>query len=233
MKSANQMTALPSWLGAGATWSLARAAIVVALAAFSSARADVVTDWNATALGLTTLSAPPAELRALAITHAAMFDAVNAITRSHAPYLVQPTAPADSSADAAAASAAHGVLLWLFPGAKTPLDAALAAAASAELSAGAVGCTRYGAWLRVIALTASNIAAWVIASARSSAGGALNVVRPSAVAFQSVTTSARAWASASSAANATLQGLRSNLAMSVFQWLMRAELHYARAGRAA
>ena len=127
MKSANQMTALPSWLGAGATWSLARAAIVLALAASSSARADIVTDWNATALGLTTLSPPPAELRALAITHAAMFDAINAITRSHAPYLVQPTAPADSSADAAAASAAHGVLRWLFPGAKTPLDAALAA----------------------------------------------------------------------------------------------------------
>src|SRR5215204_2397286 len=81
--------------------------------AHAHARADVVTDWNATALGLTTLSAPPAELRALAITHAAMFDAVNAITRSHAPYLVQPTAPADSSADAAAASSAHGVLLWM------------------------------------------------------------------------------------------------------------------------
>ena len=100
---------------------------LVLLLASPQARADVVTEWNVTALGLTTPSAPPAELRALAITHAAMFDAVNAITRSHTPYLAQPAAPADSSADAAAASAAHGVLLWLVPGAKTPLDAALAA----------------------------------------------------------------------------------------------------------
>ena len=99
-----------------ATFNLKPCSVALAaLLGLAQARADVVTDWNATALGLTTLSAPPAELRALAITHAAMFDAVNAITRSHAPYLVQPTAPADSSADAAA---------------------------SAELWAGAVGCTR-------------------------------------------------------------------------------------------
>ena len=36
---------------------------LAALFSLAQARADVVTDWNATALGLTTLSAPPAELR--------------------------------------------------------------------------------------------------------------------------------------------------------------------------
>jgi len=44
----------------------------------------------------------------------------------------------------------------------------------------------------VIALTASKIAAWVIAIARISTGGGLDTVMPRAVMFQSVTTSARA-----------------------------------------
>ena len=40
------------------------------LLGLAQARADVVTDWNVTALGLTTPSPPPVESRALAITHA-------------------------------------------------------------------------------------------------------------------------------------------------------------------
>lgn len=111
------------------TTSLRPTAIAAAalLLCIGSARADVVTDWNATALGVTQASPPPVETRAITITHAAIFDAVNAITRTHQPLLVQQAAPAGSSQDAAAASAAHGVLIALYPGAKVALDAALAA----------------------------------------------------------------------------------------------------------
>jgi hypothetical protein len=92
-----------------------------------TARADVVTDWNLTTLSITQASPPPVELRAVTLTHGAIFDAVNALTRTHQPLLVQPAAPAGSSQDAAAASAAHGVLIVLYPGSKATLDAALAA----------------------------------------------------------------------------------------------------------
>lgn len=107
---------------------LARVLCLAATLASPAAGADVVTDWNVTALGLTQAAPPPIELRTLALTHVAIFDAVNAVTRSHQPYMTPavPAAP-DSSADTAAAAAAHGVLLSLFPGQKTALDAALQA----------------------------------------------------------------------------------------------------------
>jgi hypothetical protein len=107
----------PTAIGAAALLSLC----------IGGARADVVTDWNVTALGVTETSPPPVEMRTMAITHAAIFDAVNAVTRTHKPYLVQPAAPQGSSQDAAAAGAAHGVLIWLHPGSKPALDAALSA----------------------------------------------------------------------------------------------------------
>jgi hypothetical protein len=89
------------------------------------AHPDVITDWNITALGATEALSPQAEIRALAMTHAAMFDAVNAITRSHTPIIAQPSAPDGSSVEAAAASAAHAVLLALLPARKAALDNAL------------------------------------------------------------------------------------------------------------
>lgn len=98
------------------------------LPALPSARADVVTDWNVTALSLTLSSPPPIEMRTLAMTHVAMFDAVNAVTRTHEAYMKPaPTAPAGTSADAAAASAAHAVLVSIYPQQKPALDVALQA----------------------------------------------------------------------------------------------------------
>lgn len=92
------------------------------------ARADVVTDWNVTALSLTISSPPQIEMRTLALTHVAMFDAVNAVTRTHQAYMTPaPTAPAGASAEAAAAAAAHGVLMSIYPQQKAALDAALQA----------------------------------------------------------------------------------------------------------
>lgn len=61
-----------------------------------------------------------------AMMHAAIYDAVNAIDRSHKPYLIRLARPErDASQDAAADAAAHEVLIALYPAFKTSLDAEL------------------------------------------------------------------------------------------------------------
>ena len=57
----------------------------------------------------------------------AMYDAVNSIDRHYQPFAVKIGAPAGASEDAAAASAAHDVLVHYFPAQATTLDAALTA----------------------------------------------------------------------------------------------------------
>jgi hypothetical protein len=58
--------------------------------------------------------------------HAAIYDAVNAIDRTHRPYLVRLSGVSrDASQEAAAAAAAHDVLVALYPAFKATLDAAL------------------------------------------------------------------------------------------------------------
>jgi hypothetical protein len=95
------------------------------------AQADVVTDWNATGLRATNYLAGGfnsfLQVRAMAFTHAAIFDTVNAIDRRYAPNAVDLRAPAGASVDAAVAAAAHTVLVKLSPGQKGMLDTALAA----------------------------------------------------------------------------------------------------------
>jgi hypothetical protein len=93
-----------------------------------TARADVVTDWNQTAI-ITFKAAGvgfPPQTRALAMMHAAIFDAVNATNHRYTAYAVDIYAP-DASPEAAAAAAAHGVLLNLIPSQQVNLDAAYAA----------------------------------------------------------------------------------------------------------
>ena len=64
--------------------------------------------------------------RSFAILHAAIYDAVNAIDRTHRPYLVRLSGvPRDASEEAAAAAAAHQVLVALYPAFQATLDAAL------------------------------------------------------------------------------------------------------------
>lgn len=108
------------------TSALLAAAIVLGSA--SCARADVVTDWNQTAIRATEIAgAPvPVQTRVMAMVHAAMFDAVNAIERKYSVYAVDVSAPPGASADAAAAGAAHGILERLYPQQKAITDAALA-----------------------------------------------------------------------------------------------------------
>ena len=92
-------------------------------------RADVVTDWNSVALQAirTDRTSPPRASRTLAILHVSIYDSVNGIRRTHAPYLVRDRAPANASIEAAVAAAAHKVLVNSFPNQRTNFDAALTA----------------------------------------------------------------------------------------------------------
>jgi PAP2 superfamily len=92
-------------------------------------RADMVTDWNVTAVNATAV--PPNSIlqsRVLAIVHGAIYDAVRAVDQKGAPYAVDLKAPAGTSVDAAVAAAAHAALVRLAPTQRPMLDAALTAA---------------------------------------------------------------------------------------------------------
>jgi hypothetical protein len=89
-----------------------------------------VVQWNRTLLIIVrTPGAQPATIhstRSLAIMHAAIYDAVNAIDRRHKPYLVTvPDVSPNASQEAAAAAAAHEVLVGLYPAFKSTLDGEL------------------------------------------------------------------------------------------------------------
>jgi len=95
---------------------------------------DQVIQWNRILLGiLRTPGAQPATIhptRSMAILHAAVYDAVNAIAKTNAPYLVDLGAPRHASEPAAAAAAAHAVLVRLYPAQAAILDADLAGSLS-------------------------------------------------------------------------------------------------------
>jgi hypothetical protein len=101
---------------------------LAALITSSNSRADVVTDWNATAETAIRASVanPPLQARALATVNAAIFDAVNGIARSYEPYFVTDAAPPGARQEAAAAQAAFTSLKGLFPGQSALLDEQLA-----------------------------------------------------------------------------------------------------------
>lgn len=88
---------------------------------------DPVLEWNTIAqASVLAASAPaPQQYRSLAIVHTAIFDAVNAIDRRYTPYIYKAQAPTGTSAPAAVASAAHEVLVRLYPLGQPTLDAAL------------------------------------------------------------------------------------------------------------
>src|SRR6478672_2787618 len=86
-----------------------------------------VIDWNQTLLSIVnTPGAQPANIqptRNFAILHAAIYDAVNAVDRTHEPYLIAVRAPHNASETAAADAAAHTALVALYPSQQTALDA--------------------------------------------------------------------------------------------------------------
>ena len=113
------------------TGLLAALAALLAVAA-APARADTVSDWNQTAANTLIGTTPPLQppqitVPHLAMVHGAVYDAVNAIDGGHEGYLLSAKVgrPTDSK-DAAAATAAHRVLVHLVPAQQAALDAQLA-----------------------------------------------------------------------------------------------------------
>jgi hypothetical protein len=114
----------------GALLALAGLALA-ALVAPGLARADMVTDWNvnaSTALFVTAAQPPAQSVLHMAMVHGAVYDAVNAIDGGHEGYLLTSrlATPSDSK-EAAAAAAAHRVLLNIVPAQQATLDAQYAA----------------------------------------------------------------------------------------------------------
>jgi hypothetical protein len=70
-------------------------------------------------------------VRSYAIMHAAMFDAVNSVEGSHTPYLTEVPGSENASLEAAAAQAAHDVLVGLYPTRAAVFDAELIASLQA------------------------------------------------------------------------------------------------------
>ena len=104
------------------TWR-AVAIFATLLAIPAGVRADAVTDWNAIAVQATITGARPGPTGALdiAMTHAAVYDAVQAIEGRYEPYHTQ-IPGASGSPVAAAAKAAHDVLVNRFPAQTASLD---------------------------------------------------------------------------------------------------------------
>lgn len=113
-----------------ALWLLLWCSVLLAPLA---ARADVVTDWNMTAIRAAQASGQPNPMfaRNMAMVHAAIYDAINAIDRRHTAYAVDTKAKPGASIDAAAAAAAYGVLIKLYwtqtPAFDVALEGSLAA----------------------------------------------------------------------------------------------------------
>src|SRR5262249_46788678 len=108
--------------------SLGSLLIIALLAGPGLARADVAMGWNEITVAAAARGKHGASdaSRTTALVHAAMFDAVNAVEARYTPYKVAVKAPAGASPDAAAVSAAHAVLVRLYPDQKPALDQASA-----------------------------------------------------------------------------------------------------------
>jgi len=93
--------------------TLAAAVALAVLIVCAPARADSVTEWNKNASdvvhGIGQQGSP--SIVHLAMVHAAVYDAVNAIDRRHEPYVSMPRAKRWYSKDAAVATAAYHVLV--------------------------------------------------------------------------------------------------------------------------
>src|SRR5215211_8672949 len=93
------------------------------------ARADVITDWNATALAVmkaVNVAGNP-WTRSMAMVNVSMSDAVNSVQNRYSRYITELPIDPDASAEAAAAAAAREILMRQYPGQKTRIDTAFAA----------------------------------------------------------------------------------------------------------
>ena len=129
IRSVNEWTAVRNTL----TTALAIVALALGVLAPPVSAADEVTDWNQILVSALTATAtsPQNAGRIAAMTHAAVFDAVNGIDRRYTPYFVTDEAPRGASRRAAAVQAAYVVLKTLLPaqaaGFERQRDASIAA----------------------------------------------------------------------------------------------------------
>ncbi|MCI0540733.1 MAG: phosphatase PAP2 family protein [Verrucomicrobiales bacterium] len=98
--------------------------LAAALASAACVDADVVIDWNNALLEAIRAesTAPPLAARNLAMVHAAMYDAVNSIARTHQAYRFDLPAPSGALVEAAALGAAHEVAVNVCPGQRGRFD---------------------------------------------------------------------------------------------------------------
>ena len=97
--------------------------LFVLLAVPACVRADAVSDWNAIAVQSTITAARPGQTGMIdvAMVQLAVYDAVQAIEKKYEPYYVEIPGAAGSP-EAAAAKAAHDVLVSRFPAQTANLD---------------------------------------------------------------------------------------------------------------
>jgi hypothetical protein len=113
--------ALMLWL------TLATATPVAAVRPVPAADPAVITTWNQIAVSTITAGAPgPTAFNYFAFVHLAMYNAVVGITGEYELYRWDKHAPTNASPEAAAAAAAHRVLVTYFPAAAATLDTHLA-----------------------------------------------------------------------------------------------------------
>jgi hypothetical protein len=86
----------------------------------------VIIDWNQSLQATIGATGGPLATRWYATMHIAQFDAVNSIQRDYTPFRTRVAASADASTKAAAAQAAHDVLVVLLPDNAAAYDALLA-----------------------------------------------------------------------------------------------------------
>src|SRR6266853_1232846 len=108
---------------------LTMAALLCASLTAQAQLVNQVLQWNRSLLTIvrTPGAQPPTihSTRSFAIMHAAIYDAVNAIDGTHEPYLIRLGGSHFASQEAAAAAAAHEVLVKLYPNFQATLDAQL------------------------------------------------------------------------------------------------------------
>jgi hypothetical protein len=102
--------------------ALALSALVV------PASADAISDWaaKADAVAAEQRESPRTRARTLAMVNIAMFEAINAVERGDTPHKLNISAERNTSIEAAAATAAHDVLVALYPDRAPDLSPALA-----------------------------------------------------------------------------------------------------------
>jgi hypothetical protein len=108
---------------------------------------DVLIQWNR--ILQTTVAGTPTPTvfftRPYAMTGIAVFDALNSIDHSYQAYLVELAGSSNASREAAIAQAAHDVLVALYPGQRTALDASLTATMGGLSGSGVAEGARLGA----------------------------------------------------------------------------------------